>query len=38
VRHSLNYVGWKQRKEVAAGLKTIYIATTEAEPNKTDGV
>jgi putative transposase len=24
VRHSLNYVGWKQRKEVAADLKTIY--------------
>jgi hypothetical protein len=38
VRRSLNYVGWKQRKEVAADLKTIYTATTEAEPNKTDGV
>src|SRR3954454_15046321 len=31
VRHSLNYVGWKQRKEVAADLKTIYTAATEAE-------
>lgn len=28
VRHSLNYVSWKQRKEVADGLKTIYQATT----------
>ena len=28
VRHSLNYVSWKQRKEVAADLKTIYQATT----------
>ena len=24
VRHSLNYVSWKQRKKVAADLKTIY--------------
>ncbi|NVN98046.1 MAG: transposase [Geobacteraceae bacterium] len=24
VRHSLNYVSWKQRKEVTADLKTIY--------------
>src|SRR5829696_5568524 len=31
VRHSLNYVGWKQRKEVAADLQTIYSAATEAE-------
>jgi putative transposase len=31
VRHSLNFVGWQQRKEVAADLKTIYIAATEAE-------
>lgn len=31
VRHSLNYVGWKQRKEVARDLKTIYTAATEAE-------
>jgi len=31
VRHSLNYVGWKERKQVAADLKTIYAAATEAE-------
>ncbi len=31
VRHSLNYVGWKERKPVAADLKTIYSAATEAE-------
>ena len=31
VRHSLNYVGSRQRREVAADLKTIYGATTEAE-------
>ena len=31
VRHSLNYVGWQQRKEVARDLKTIYRAATEAE-------
>jgi putative transposase len=31
VRHSLNYVGWKQRKEVATDLNTIYTAATEAE-------
>jgi putative transposase len=29
VRHSLNFVGWKQRKEVAADLRLIYSATTE---------
>ena len=28
VRHSLKYVSWKKRKEVAADLKTIYAATT----------
>ena len=28
VRHSLNYVSWKQRKEVAADLRTIYSAAT----------
>lgn len=28
VRHSLNYVGWKQRKQVAADLKAIYQAAT----------
>ena len=31
VRHSLNYVGWKQRKEVARDLKTIYTAATDIE-------
>jgi putative transposase len=31
VRHSLNFVGWKQRKEVARDLKTIYRSATEAE-------
>jgi putative transposase len=28
VRHSLNYVSWKQRKEVASDLKAIYQAPT----------
>lgn len=31
VRHSLHYVGARQRKQVAADLKTIYSAATEAE-------
>ena len=31
VRHSLNYVSWKQRKEVAADLKAIYSAPTVEE-------
>jgi len=31
VRHSLSYVGWKERKEVAADLKVIYRAATVAE-------
>jgi putative transposase len=31
VRHSLNYVSWKQRKEVAADLKKIYQAATRSE-------
>lgn len=31
IRHSLRYVGWKQRKAVAAGLKTIYGASTVME-------
>lgn len=31
VRQSLSYVGWKERKEVAANLKRIYRAATEAE-------
>ncbi len=28
VRHSLRFVGWKERKEVAADLRTIYGAAT----------
>lgn len=28
VRYSLNFVGWKQRREVATDLKTIYTAAT----------
>ena len=31
VRHSLKFVGWKQRKEVARDLKTIYTSATETE-------
>ena len=31
VRHSLNFVPWKQRRAVAADLKLIYTAATEAE-------
>ena len=31
VRHSLNYVGWKQRKEVAADLQHVYRAATREE-------
>ncbi len=31
VRHSLNYVGWKQRQEVSSDLKLIYRAATRAE-------
>ena len=31
VRNSLNYVGWKMRKVVAADLRSIYTAATESE-------
>ena len=31
VRHSLNYVGWKLRKTVAADLRSIYTAATADE-------
>jgi putative transposase len=31
IRNSLDFVGWKERKQVAAELKDIYRATTEAE-------
>jgi len=34
VRHSLNYVGSRQRKQVAADLKTIYSAATAAEAER----
>jgi len=34
VRNSLKYVGFKQRKEVAQDLKTIYTSDTEAEAEK----
>jgi putative transposase len=37
VRHSLSYVGWKERKEVAADLKAIYRAATEAEAEQALG-
>ena len=35
VRHSLNYVSWKQRKEVAADLKAIYQAPTVDQARRT---
>jgi putative transposase len=31
VRHSLNYVSWKLRKDVAADLKAVYAASTVDE-------
>jgi transposase-like protein len=31
VRHSLNFCGWKDRKEVAKSLKRIYQATDDTE-------
>ena len=31
VRASLNYVGWKQRKQVAADLRKIYQAASAPE-------
>ena len=31
VRQSLSYVGWKERKAVAADLRVIYWAVTEAQ-------
>lgn len=38
VRHSLNYVGWQKRKEVAADLRHVYTASTidEAEQYLTE--
>ncbi|HZL43696.1 MAG TPA: IS256 family transposase [Verrucomicrobiae bacterium] len=38
VRHSLNYVGWKERKAVATDLKAIYRAATVAEAEQALGV
>jgi putative transposase len=37
VRHSLSYVGWKERKAVAADLKEIYRAATVAEAEQALG-
>ena len=34
VRHSLNFCGWKDRKEVAKSLKRIYQATDDVEAGK----
>jgi putative transposase len=34
VRASLNYVGWKERKQVASDLKAIYRAATEQEAER----
>lgn len=34
VRYSLNYVSWKLRKEVAAGLRAIYTAATVDEAER----
>jgi len=34
VRHSLNFCGWKDRKEVAKNLKRIYQATDDGEAEK----
>src|SRR5262245_28382815 len=31
VRHSLNYVGWRERRKVAADLRLIYTAATAAD-------
>ena len=37
VRNSLSYVGWKERKAVAADLKLIYRAATEPEAERALG-
>lgn len=34
VRYSLNYVSWKQRKEVAADLRALYTAATVGEAER----
>jgi len=38
VRHSLSYVGWKERKAVAADLKAIYRAATVVEAERALGL
>jgi putative transposase len=38
VRHSLSYVGWKERKAVAVDLKAIYRAATVVEAERALGV
>jgi putative transposase len=38
VRHSLSYVGWRERKAVATDLKAIYRAATVAEAERALGV
>jgi putative transposase len=37
VRHSLSYVGWKERKEVAGDLRAIYRAATASEAEQALG-
>lgn len=34
VRHSLNFVGWKERKQVAADLRLVYSAATAEEAER----
>ncbi len=34
VRHSLNYVSWKQRRQVAADLRPVYTAPTAVEAGR----
>ncbi len=38
VRNSLSYVGWKERKAVAADLRLIYRGATEGEAEQALGV
>ncbi len=38
VRHSLNYVSYKQRREVASDLRPIYAAPTEQEAARQRGI
>ena len=34
VRHSMKYVGWKERKQVATDLKEVYLSATEEEAGR----